>query len=325
MYRTFAFLSLLALSAVAFAETLTLDGAVVASAANLVEAIPEGSRVAVVSVSAQTERLSAYIAEELNGAFLDSKRLVVVERKDLDLVRGELRFQTSGEVSDESAQSVGKLLGAAVIVTGSIDESWRLRLKAVSVEEGRILAASAVDVERSGKAAVLAGLPGAVLPASGFEDPAAWSTFTDDSGSGSTDILLSVERETIGGKEYGVVTVEADIPSEFRYAYAAWAAIPDEATLGRLRATKGIRFKVAGDGKRYAFRVHTAGVTDGDWYTYEFATQKGVVVEVAIPYKRMRQSMQKGLRFDRSSITGISYLARKSTSSPIKIFDIRPY
>jgi hypothetical protein len=325
MFRKFALPALLALSAVVFAETLTLDGAIVASSESLIEAIPEGSRVAVVSVSAQTERLSAYIAEELNGAFLDSKRLVVVERKDLELVRGELRFQTSGEVSDDSAQSVGKLLGAAVIVTGSIDESWRLRLKAVSIEEGRILAASAVDVERSGKAAVLAGVPGAALPSSGFEDPSSWSTFTDDSGSGATDILLSVERETIGGKEYGVVTVETEIPSEFRYAYAAWAAIPDEATLGRLRATKGIRFKVLGDGKRYSFRVHTAGVTDGDWYSYEFATQKGVVVDVAVPYKRMCQSMQKSFRFDRSSITGISFLARKSTSCPIKIFDIRPY
>jgi hypothetical protein len=35
--------------------------------------------------------------------------------------------------------------------------------------------------------------------------------------------------------------------------------------------------------------------------------------------------MQKGARFDRSSITGLSFLTKKSTATPIKIFDIRPY
>lgn len=239
------------MAAFAAAETLSLDGAIGATAADVREEIPSRSKVAVVGIVAPTERLSDYIADELSGALMTDGSLVIVERKDLELVRDELKFQLSGDVDDASAQSVGKLLGAEVIVFGRFDDSYRLRIKAVSVE--------------------------------------------------------------------------AEIPSKFRYSYAGWAAIPDEATLDKLKATKGIRFKVLGDGNRYEFRVHTAAVTDGDWYSASFATQKGKVVEVTIPYKKLHQSMQKGARLDRLTITGLSFLTRKSTTSPIKFFDIRPY
>ena len=313
------------MAAFAAAETLSLDGAIGATAADVREVIPARSKVAVVGIVAPTEPLSDYIADELSGALMTGGSLVVVERKDLELVRDELKFQLSGDVDDESAQSVGKMLGAEVIVFGRFDDSYRLRIKAVSVETAQIIAVSSVDVERTGKAAFLAGALGAELPACGFGDPACWSTFTDSSGSEGTDVLLSVAQERLQGKEYAVVTVEAEIPSKFRYSYAGWAAIPDEATLDKLKATKGIRFKVLGDGNRYEFRVHTSAVTDGDWYSASFATQKGKVVEVAIPFKKLHQSMQKGARLDRLTITGLSFLTRKSTASPIKFFDIRPY
>ncbi len=331
MPRTILFTLFLCLSSISFAETLSLDGAITASAAAVRESAPARSSVAVVSITAPTTGLSDYITEELNGSLVNGGApvnggpLIVIERKDLDLVRSELRFQTSGDVDEESAQSVGRLLGASIIVTGSLDALYRLRVKAISVETGRILAVSAVDVDRTGKAGYLGGIPGAELPAYGFDDPGCWSAFTDSSGSGDTDALVSVVREKIGGKEYAVVTAEAEIPSQFRYSYAVWAACPDEATIGKLRATKGIRFKVSGDGKSYTLRIHTAGVTDDDWFSAVFATKKGQVIEIAIPYKKLRQTMQKGARFDRSSITGLSFLTRKSTSTPIKFFDIRPY
>ena len=325
MIRKLLFACLLSMAAFAAAENLSLDGAIGATASDLREAIPARSKVAVVGIVSPTERLSDYIADELSGALMAGGSLVLVERKDLELVRDELKFQLSGDVDDESAQSVGKLLGAEVIVFGRFDDSYRLRIKAVSVETAQILAVSSVDVDRAGKAAFLAGASGAELPACGFGDPSCWSTFTDSSGSEGTDVLLSVAQERLQGKDYDVITVEADIPSKFRFSYAGWAAIPDEATLDKLRATKGIRFKVLGDGNRYEFRVHTAGVTDDDWYSASFATQKGKVVEVAIPYKKLHQSMQKGAQLDRLTITGLSFLTRKSTASPIKFFDIRPY
>ena len=47
----------------------------------------------------------------------------------------------SGEVSDESAQSIGQMLGAEAIVTGSLSEhgaEYRLAIKSVSVQTSAI-------------------------------------------------------------------------------------------------------------------------------------------------------------------------------------------
>jgi len=43
----------------------------------------------------------------------------VVDRQQLDLIRAELNFQMSGEVSDESAQSIGQMLGVQSIMSGT--------------------------------------------------------------------------------------------------------------------------------------------------------------------------------------------------------------
>ena len=141
MPRTILFTLFLCLSSISFAETLSLDGAITASAAAVRESAPARSSVAVVSITAPTTGLSDYITEELNGSLVNGGApvnggpLIVIERKDLDLVRSELRFQTSGDVDEESAQSVGRLLGASIIVTGSLDALYRLRVKAISVED----------------------------------------------------------------------------------------------------------------------------------------------------------------------------------------------
>ncbi len=47
-------------------------------------------------------------------------KLRVVERERLADIRGELKFQQSGEVEPTTAQKVGKLLGARYMITGQI-------------------------------------------------------------------------------------------------------------------------------------------------------------------------------------------------------------
>jgi curli biogenesis system outer membrane secretion channel CsgG len=66
----------------------------------------------------------------------------VVDRKSLDALREEQNFQISGDVDDDSAVSIGKMLGANIIITGSIngvDSTRRLRLKALDVKTAEIL------------------------------------------------------------------------------------------------------------------------------------------------------------------------------------------
>jgi TolB-like protein len=74
---------------------------------------------------------------------------VVVDRRELDLIRQEERFQMSGEVSDESMQSIGKKLGAQIIVSGSLNAmggAYRFRMRALNVETAVVETGSTADL-----------------------------------------------------------------------------------------------------------------------------------------------------------------------------------
>jgi hypothetical protein len=67
----------------------------------------------------------------------------VVERnaQALESLSREMNYQLSGEVSDESSLSIGKQLGAQVIISGILARSgqnWRLDLQALQVESAQI-------------------------------------------------------------------------------------------------------------------------------------------------------------------------------------------
>jgi TolB-like protein len=116
---------------------LSLDSAIMESAIELASNFNIGMVIAVLSIESESDTLSAYVIEELSSYLAKNKNIIVVDRKSLDIIQHEMNFQMSGEVSDESAQSIGKKLGAQVIVTGSITElprNYRLRLKALNVE-----------------------------------------------------------------------------------------------------------------------------------------------------------------------------------------------
>jgi len=75
--------------------------------------------------------------EELTGALDDNGVADIADRRNLDFVRKELNLQASGEVSDESAMSIGQFLGAQAIVTGELvntGDGCRFRLSVVNVE-----------------------------------------------------------------------------------------------------------------------------------------------------------------------------------------------
>jgi hypothetical protein len=62
-------------------------------------------------------------------------------------------FQMSGEVSDESAQSIGRKLGAQIIVSGSIaplGDLYRLRIRAIEVESAAIRGVNSQNIKLDG-------------------------------------------------------------------------------------------------------------------------------------------------------------------------------
>jgi curli biogenesis system outer membrane secretion channel CsgG len=87
--------------------------------------------------------MSEFVIEELAYLMVDTKKFKVVDRKSLDAIKSEQDFQYSGDVDDNSAVSIGKLLGASIVITGSISGSGstrRLRAKALDVKTAEIVA-----------------------------------------------------------------------------------------------------------------------------------------------------------------------------------------
>jgi predicted small secreted protein len=104
----------------------TLDGAIELAALNMGTTFGQskgsGQRpiIAILNFGSPSEKLSAYVLEELTLAQGVEKNFTIVDRQRLDVIRREENFQMSGEVSEESAQAIGKKLGASYVVTGSL-------------------------------------------------------------------------------------------------------------------------------------------------------------------------------------------------------------
>lgn len=129
-----------------------LDDAIKVAAKGLVAKLPQGAKVVVYEVKADKSAASDYVVEQLTYELLQTGKVVVVDRQNLDAIRNELSLQVSGDVSDESAQRLGAMLGAETLITGSFDyltDRYRLSMKAVKVETAEIqyLSASSVDAD----------------------------------------------------------------------------------------------------------------------------------------------------------------------------------
>lgn len=149
---------------------VTLDDALANITQYFTGRLPAKSKVVVLNISADSGRMAEYIIEEFTANLVNSGKVTVVDRQNLESIRKELKFQISGEVDDDTAQSIGKLLGAQTIFSGSIGllgDFYRLRLRAIAVQTAEIQGMQSANV---GQDRILASLTGAggrgVLPPS---------------------------------------------------------------------------------------------------------------------------------------------------------------
>jgi TolB-like protein len=139
MKKVFVVLALCLAGSVVFAQNVTLDAAIQSVALEMGQILPQGSKVAVVNFISPSEALSRYVIDGLNDAITNGRQITVVDRQRLDLILGELRLQdeSTGLVSEETAQEIGRFTGAQYIVTGSMELaglSYRFRTQAITVE-----------------------------------------------------------------------------------------------------------------------------------------------------------------------------------------------
>jgi hypothetical protein len=121
----------------------TLEDALYRASETLINTLPESTTIAILSVSVRDREMAEFVIDELAYVLVNDGHYRIVDRRSLDAIRNEQNFQLSGEVDDESAVSIGKLLGANIVITGSIsgsDSMRRLRLKALDVQTAQIVA-----------------------------------------------------------------------------------------------------------------------------------------------------------------------------------------
>jgi TolB-like protein len=125
----------------------TIDAAVQRAAAMMIDDIPADSIVAVMGITAADPYLAAIIVGDLEYFLWGARRFTLVDRTTLDTIRAETRFQYSGEVDDNKAVDLGKMVGATIVVTGSVNETGsirRLMTRAMDVQSGIVVALASV-------------------------------------------------------------------------------------------------------------------------------------------------------------------------------------
>jgi TolB-like protein len=159
MKIVFKIVFLLAISASVHSQ-ITLDRAINAAAQELAAKLEPESILAVVNFDSESEDMAVFVIDEMIRSLVQTRIFTVVERKNIDLARQELNFQMSGEVSDETFQGIGKMLGAKSIITGSIRKVgrvYRFSIRSIDVSTVQIEATYAVNIANDRTTAALMG------------------------------------------------------------------------------------------------------------------------------------------------------------------------
>jgi TolB-like protein len=108
----------------------------------VIDAIPAKSRIAVLDIDSYDAELSIFTTEELIMFLVKARKFSVIDRDSIETLLKEQDFQMSGAVNDKTAVSIGKFLGASIIITGTIHQRYGqidFPLKILDVETAEIL------------------------------------------------------------------------------------------------------------------------------------------------------------------------------------------
>lgn len=117
----FTFMFSLISVAVSFSQSkgVTIDNALTQAAEKFSSSLKNKTTVAILGISSSYNELSEYMLGELTTDIVQLRKLQVVTRANLDVIKKEMNFQLSGEVSDETMQQLGAKTGAQTVISGT--------------------------------------------------------------------------------------------------------------------------------------------------------------------------------------------------------------
>lgn len=114
----------------------------------------EISKIAIIEfadLNGNITNLGIFIAEELITRIFMTDKFDVVERNLLNKIIKEQEFGMTGYIDDESAISIGKILGVEAIVSGSITDlgnSIKINARLISTEKGSIFSVASITLPK---------------------------------------------------------------------------------------------------------------------------------------------------------------------------------
>lgn len=145
-------------------EELIFDKTVTAISDSLYKQIPFGSKVLVLDFKDLNNIIThfgKYLAEKISINLSQKRSIQTIDRNNIELILEEQHFQLSGLVSDESAVSIGKFIGASHIVFGTLTEFVdyvEVELKIVNVERAIVIGGLSHKINKSQNVASLVSL-----------------------------------------------------------------------------------------------------------------------------------------------------------------------
>ena len=95
-------------------------------------------------IMGRNEEVAKYVQEDVTTALVNSGQFNVVERSKLQSVLDEFKLAQTGLIDPTGAKQIGKLLGADLILTGTLaatGDEWNVNLRLLNTETGLITAA----------------------------------------------------------------------------------------------------------------------------------------------------------------------------------------
>jgi TolB-like protein len=115
----------------------------------------DGKTIAITDFSYVDGRASSdgdVVAARMTTELIKMKKLKVLERNQIQKVLAELKLQNTGVVDPASAKELGKVLGADLLVVGSLDELpgklLEVNLRLASVESGEAVSAASGQIRK---------------------------------------------------------------------------------------------------------------------------------------------------------------------------------
>ena len=119
----------------------TIGSALKQAAQQFSSSLKGGTTVAILGVSSSSSDLSEYMLEELTTQIVLLRKIQVVTRANLDIIKKEMDFQLTGEVSDETMQQLGAKTGAQTVISGTFKQlgaAYILNIQAFNVTTAAI-------------------------------------------------------------------------------------------------------------------------------------------------------------------------------------------